>query len=245
MINTAVILAAGMGTRFKGSLADRPKGFIQIDDKTLIEHSIQKLIKAGLEHILIGTGYSNHYYDNLAEQYEQIKCIKNKNYETTGSMFTLLCTKELLQEDFLLLESDLLYDCSGLDILIKDVHRDVILASGLTFSGDEVFIEIDADSNLSDLSKNRDELNQVYGELTGLSKISLQLFQKLIDYCEKNRGFSQKAHYEECLRALGEPIFVKKEEAFLWCEIDNEDHLRRAMEVVYPKIKEREQLCKN
>ena len=233
-----------MGTRFKGLLADRPKGFIQIDDRNLIEHSIQKLIRAGVKHIIIGTGYSNHYYDNLAKQYEYVRCIKNEDYETTGSMFTLSCTRELLEEDFLLLESDLLYDCSGLEILIKDAHRDVILASGLTFSGDEVFIEIDADANLFNLSKNRDELNKVYGELTGLSKISFQLFQKLIDFCEKNKEFSQNAHYEECLQASGEPIFVKKEEAFLWCEIDNEDHLRRAVEVVYPKIKKRERLCK-
>jgi len=45
MIKTAVILAAGMGSRIRKRAGNRPKGFLMIDEKSIIEHSISKLIK--------------------------------------------------------------------------------------------------------------------------------------------------------------------------------------------------------
>lgn len=238
MINTAVILAAGMGRRLNGLFADKPKGFIRIGGKTLIEYSIQKLIRAGIKNIIIGTGFSSSYYEDMEGQYKEIKCIRNEQYETTGSMFTLLRAERNIKDDFLLLESDLLYDYKGLEVLINDRHRDIILASGITSSGDEVFIEVNSDGSLLNLSKNKADIKNVYGELTGLSKISILLFKKLINYGNKNKEYSRTAHYEECLLALGEPIFVKKEDKFLWCEVDTADHLKKAEKIIYPALKE-------
>jgi 2-aminoethylphosphonate-pyruvate transaminase len=48
MIKTAVILAAGMGSRIRKRAGNRPKGFLMIDEKSIIEHSISKLIEAGV-----------------------------------------------------------------------------------------------------------------------------------------------------------------------------------------------------
>ena len=56
MIKTAVILAAGMGSRIRERAGDRPKGFLLSDEKSIIEHSISKLIEAGVKKIFIGTG---------------------------------------------------------------------------------------------------------------------------------------------------------------------------------------------
>jgi len=43
-VTRAVILAAGRGTRLLGELADRPKGFLTLGDKPIVEESIVRTI---------------------------------------------------------------------------------------------------------------------------------------------------------------------------------------------------------
>ena len=51
-IKTAVILAAGMGSRLQDITGGNlPKGFIKVNGKSLIERSIEKLRSLGIEKI--------------------------------------------------------------------------------------------------------------------------------------------------------------------------------------------------
>lgn len=110
MIKTAVILAAGMGTRLGERTKNQPKGFLMLDEKPIVEQSICKLLEMGIEKIVIGTGYLAEAYERLATRYPQITCVRNDEYEKTGSMYTLYNLKDHISDDFLLLESDLIYE---------------------------------------------------------------------------------------------------------------------------------------
>ena len=57
MIRQAVIVAGGLGSRFGDRTKLMPKGFIEIDGVPMVERSVQKLIAAGIEEIIIGTGH--------------------------------------------------------------------------------------------------------------------------------------------------------------------------------------------
>ena len=241
MVKTAVILAAGLGSRLKDRTTDMPKGFINIGGKTLIGQSVSKLIKAGITKIVIGTGHASGYYEKFARNYPGvISCIKNEQYRETGSMFTLFNLRNTIQTDFLLLESDLLYDQFGLEVLLKLTEPDVILASGRTNSNDEVFIEAAPNGNLIQMSKDSSNLKSIYGELVGITKISYPTFQKMCRFAEKEFVNKPKLDYEYALVAVtGETdILVEKVENFVWCEIDDETHLHRAENDIFPKIKE-------
>ena len=61
MINNAIILAAGMGSRIKSISVSKPKSFIEIDGKSLIERSIENLITSGIRKIYIGVGYKKSF----------------------------------------------------------------------------------------------------------------------------------------------------------------------------------------
>jgi 2-aminoethylphosphonate-pyruvate transaminase len=65
-MRTAVILAAGMGIRLGSELTDRPKGFLELGDRPIIEESVQRLSDAGIERIVIVTGYGAEHYEKLA-----------------------------------------------------------------------------------------------------------------------------------------------------------------------------------
>ena len=104
MIKQAVIVAGGLGSRFGNRTKLMPKGFIEIEGVAMVERSVQKLIAAGIEEIIIGTGHCSEYYDELAEKYHVIKTVRNDNYMNTSSMGTLAVCAPLIKGDFILLE---------------------------------------------------------------------------------------------------------------------------------------------
>jgi 2-aminoethylphosphonate-pyruvate transaminase len=239
MVKTAVILAAGMGSRLGERTKHQPKGFLQLGEKPIIEESIQKLLEAGIEEIVIGTGYLAEAYEELAKQYPQITCVRNDKYETTGSLYTLYCLKERVSQDFLLLESDLVYEKKAIKLLINHRCADVILASSLTGANDEVFIETDEQCLLKKMSKNKEELVNPSVALVGISKLSHSTFHAICEYAEKHFQEQMMLDYEAALVGISSqvPLYVYKIHPLAWCEIDNEEHLLQAKRDIYPYIK--------
>lgn len=242
MINTAVILAAGLGSRLKQYTTDMPKGFLIINEETLIDRSIRLLMNQGIDTIVIGTGYLDGFYENLKGRYAGLLTKRNDVFDQTSSFYTLYNMKEMIHDDFLLLESDLLYERRALTHLLSEKTTDIILASGKTGSGDEVYIETDANGMLVNMSKNRNDLNSVQGELVGISKISLQTFHRLMERFESMTEEIKKIDYETALTRLSQtfPIKVDVIPDLAWTEIDTEDHLNRAQTLISPRIKEHE-----
>jgi 2-aminoethylphosphonate-pyruvate transaminase len=52
---------------------------------------------------------------------------------------------------------------------------------------------------------------------------------------EKNRKLDYEYVFVEVSK--DKKIFVRKEEDFVWCEIDDESHYQRALSRIYPKLK--------
>jgi 2-aminoethylphosphonate-pyruvate transaminase len=180
----------------------------------------------------------------LAKKYPAIKTVYNSNYANTGSMGTLeLCAGEVTY-DFFLLESDLIYDGAGLFALANDRRKNLVLASGKTNSGDEVYLQTAKNFILEKVSKNKDALSGIAGELTGISKVSREALQAMCVFAAEKRAELPKMDYEYALAAVSatHPVYVRVIETFAWCEIDDETHLKRAQETVLPHIIENEAL---
>ena len=247
MIRQAVIMAGGLGSRLKEKTSFMPKGFIEIGGVPIIEQSIQKLFFSGIEEIIIGTGHCAEWYERLAKRYPCIKLSYNKNYAETGSMGTLAVCAPFVYGDFLLLESDLIYDIAGLRVLINESHKNIILASGETKSGDEVYLEASEKGFLKKHSKKRSEIQTLSGELTGLTRLTKETLGKMVLYMEDHLSDQPKMEYEAAMSAVSNTeedhkIFIKKIEHYLWREIDDETHLEDAKKNIFPKIEEAEAL---
>ena len=243
MIQQAVIMAGGLGSRLGDRTKEMPKGFLEVGGKPIIVQSIEKLMASGVEEIIIGTGHCSGWYEDLAKKYPCIRLAHNPDYATTGSMATIAACAPLVKGDFLLLESDLLYDSIGLHVLINDPRRDVILSSGKTGSRDEVWLQVDGDGCLAKQSKHADQLDSIYSELVGITKLTKGTLDLMVKYL-KDSG-NPKLEYEAAMQAVsssGHGIHVRKVEYYTWCEIDDENHLKRATEQIYPHIKENEEI---
>jgi len=240
MIRTAVILAAGLGMRLRSEVDDRPKGFLRFGERSIIEESVERLVTAGIQDIVIVTGHGAEHYDRFAaDQDGLVRTVHNSRFSDSGSMYSLYCASDAVNESFLLLESDLIYEQRALTELLIEPAPDAILLSGTTGAGDEVWVET-RDGNLITMSKNRDALKgPVAGELVGISRISTGLFGMMLDLAEC--AFEKSLHYDyetDCLVAAAahRPIRCPVVSDLIWSEIDDPDHLQRAREQVYPSL---------
>lgn len=232
-IETAVILAAGKGTRLRPYTHDIPKGFMHVGDETLVGRSIRVLKKNGIKRVIIGTGHLAEHYEKLAKEH-RLETFRNPDFDTTGSFHTLHFGQDLINSDFLLLESDLLYHSDAIRSLIHSDHKDVILCSGFTQSNDEVFVE-SQDGLLKNLSKNRESLSSVDAELVGIWKISKNLYDVLLNHHDEAEDATTK-DYEVAISNSIHPVNVLRLDNLVWCEIDNEEHLNRAKDKILPKL---------
>ena len=108
-----------------------------------------------------------------------------------------------------------------------------MLASDFTNSGDEVWIEINEKGGLKQLSKEKDDMVSVYGELIGITKLSYSTFQKMSAYAEGKLSIIPNMDYEAALTGIAQKevnLFVHKVRQLAWCEVDDEFHWQRANE---------------
>lgn len=243
-VKLAVILAAGRGTRMGEQGIVKPKGFIQVGSKTIIEESLIRLQRAGIEKVILVTGHKSEFYQQLAKEAgDWVQTVENPVYADSGSFYSLAILDGIIDEDFLLLESDLIYEQRALDTLQNDDRSDIILLSGKTNSGDEIYVETINSNNsmtLKTMSKDRSQLGaKIAGELVGISKISLTLFKNMMDIAKPL--FEKTFHYEyeaEGFVQAGkiQPIYCHCVDDLAWSEIDDLNHLQRAKEVIYPRL---------
>ncbi|MEQ9466221.1 MAG: phosphocholine cytidylyltransferase family protein [Ekhidna sp.] len=234
-IETAVILAAGRGTRLQPYTFDIPKGFMQVGEEKLIERSVRILKENGIKNVIIGTGHLHEHYEKFAKEHG-LTTFLSPDYATTGSFHTLIYGSDLIKGDFLLLESDLLYHSDAVKSLIEAEAKDIILCSGFTQSNDEVYVEMQ-NGKLKNLSKKKENLGSIDAELVGIWKLSLELLEKLkAHHAEAEDGMNKD--YEVAIAQLSDnhKVDVLKLENLAWCEIDNQEHLERAKEKILPKL---------
>jgi choline kinase len=238
-ISTAVILAAGRGTRLAGAGLDVPKGLIEIGDETLVGRSVHQLQQRGISNILLVTGHQSSLYEAFAAAHQGVRCLYNPNYSTRGSLESLCCALHVTTEPFLLLDSDIIYESRGLDALLKDSAENAALITSPTGSGDEFYVWADGAQNIHYFSKSiADKLEAPAGEHVGILKVGVPLQEAMLTSAHGKLRREPLIPYESLLIELLQEHPMKN--AFvsdlLWSEIDNEEMLITARNVVWPGL---------
>jgi len=234
-MKTAIILAAGIGSRFENLLNKIPKGFIEIYGRSLIERSIENLLNNNYEKIRIVTGHGCNFYTEFAKKYKEILPIYNSDYLTSGSGYSLALglSANINIKSFTILESDLLYDEKILK-LISD--ENLIITSPNTKSDDEVYVE-ETNGYMSHLSKNKIDLKNYNQELIGITQIDKKSAKILLETI--NNLKDKKIEYENLYNMISQKNNVNfrlQKTNLKWCEIDNFSHYYRAVNKIYPKL---------
>jgi len=243
-IRTAVILAAGMGIRLKERGRLMPKGCLRLGEESILEESILRLLGVGIQRIVIVTGHLADQFVPLRARYgERVEFVYNPHFGDSGSMYSLYCARHCVDESFLLLDADIVYECRALTSCLEHPSDNVVLLAGLSNTSDECFVETRS-GNLLAISKNRESLGaEVRGEMVGICKISPSLFSLMLDMAEQSFSTTRHLDYEVgwlVSAAADVPISCPVIEDLVWCEIDDETHLARARNEIYPVVQERD-----
>lgn len=229
MIRTAVIMAAGLGSRFGKMTETMPKGFIEVGGQSMVIRSIETLIACGINRIVIGTGYKKEAYEALKTKYPQIECVFSPRFAETNSMYTLYNCREVIgDDDFILLESDIVYSKNAITELLENEHADIMLITPVTKFQDQYYVEYDEHGILTRCSTNKAEID-AKGELVGIHKLSSSFYHKLCVEYEKIITGNPKLGYEYQLLWMSQnisPVYVLNAYDVSWYEIDDEEDLR-------------------
>lgn len=224
-------MAAGLGTRFGKMTETMPKGFVEVGGMSMIERSIETLITCGIERILVGTGYKHKKYDELKNKYPQIETCYSPQYAETNSMYTLWNMRELVgEDDFLLLESDLVFEKRAITSLQNTAWEDVLLTTPVTKFQDQYYVECDANDILTNCSVNKEEVN-AKGEFVGIHKISNRFYKLMCEDYDKKKDEYPKLGYEYELLFMSKnisPVHIVNIPNLLWYEIDDMNDLEYA-----------------
>jgi len=120
-ITTALLLAAGTGSRLQPLTDDSPKCLTEINGVPILERLIACLHEQQFKRLVVVVGYlENSIRRFLGERAGDLTVdyIVNPRYRTTNNLFSLWLARKMIDEPFLLLESDLIFNVSQLDDML-------------------------------------------------------------------------------------------------------------------------------
>ncbi len=232
-------MAAGLGTRFGKQTENIPKGFVEAGGKPMVVRSVETLLDCGMDRIIIGTGYKKEAYEALRERYPRIECVFSPRYAETNSMYTLYNMRETIgTDDFILLESDLVYESKAVTSLLDCEYASAMLITPVTKFQDQYYVQKDADDVLVACSTDGGAI-RADGELVGIHKISNAFFSQMCqDYGMKAEEQPRLGYEYELLHVSRNitPMNVLKVDGLLWYEIDDMADLEYAEKHIIGRI---------
>jgi len=108
----AVIITAGEGTRMRPLTLNRPKTMLPVGGKPILQHNIEALHKAGVSEITMVVGYKKevimNYFGDGSLFGVNIGYVEQK--ERLGTAHAIGKTRDLINDDFVVLNGDILVD---------------------------------------------------------------------------------------------------------------------------------------
>ncbi len=229
-----IILAAGMGKRLKDLTQNNTKCMVKVNGVTLIERMLRQLDALGLARIVIVVGYEGKklmdYVDSLAIS-TPICFVDNPIYDKTNNIYSLALAKEyLLEDDTLLLESDLIFEDSVLKVLMDDPRETLALVDKYESWMDGTCVKLGEDDSIEAFVPGKkfvfEDIPNYY-KTVNIYKFGRHFSQThYVPFLDAySRALGNNEYYEQVLRVitmLDDPeIKAKKLDGESWYEIDD------------------------
>lgn len=142
-IDNAVILAAGMSTRFVPLNFEIPKGLLPIKGETLIERQIRQLHEKGITEVYVVVGYMKERFEFLKDKYN-VQLIETDNYAERNNHASVYAAKNVLKNT-IITSSDLYFSKNVFQTYAYDSYYCTTFIPGKTA---ERGIETDSDDKI-------------------------------------------------------------------------------------------------
>ena len=114
-ITTALLLAAGTGSRLLPLTTKSPKCLTMVNETSILERLIKSLNMQGFKRLVVVTGHLQDCIKSFLKDRAgnlTIEYVFSPLYKTTNNIYSLWMARKIINEPFLLIESDLVFDPS-------------------------------------------------------------------------------------------------------------------------------------
>lgn len=129
-VDNAVIMAAGVSSRFAPLSFERPKALTEVMGEVLIERQIKQLRAAGIDDIYIITGYKAEQFDYLKEKFD-VYLIKNNEFLTRNNHSSIFAAKGVIRNSYIC-SADNYFTENPFEKYVEESYYAALYASGDT-----------------------------------------------------------------------------------------------------------------
>ena len=232
-----------MGRRLGEYTKDNTKCMVPVNGVRLIDRVLGQLSKLQLQRVIIVIGYKGkELREYVTLQYGQqltancqLLFAENLIYDKTNNIYSLsLVKQQMMEDDTLLIESDLIFNDRLLDMIIDNPCPNLALVAKYEAWMDGTMVRLDDDLNIVNfISKDAFDYNEVdsYYKTVNIYKLSRQFSQqKYVPFLDAyTKAVGNNEYYENVLRIISLinnhdmkalPIGGEK-----WYEIDDKQDL--------------------
>ncbi len=174
---TAIILAAGQGTRLRPLTDNIPKCMVEVAGKPLFERQLETLKKCGIDNIVVATGYKEEVIPG-----DGVTKVYNKDYAATNMIASLFCAEEHIKGNLIISYGDIIYSENVLNSLMEN-ENDIVIASDEDWHpywesrcedplDDAESFEKGEGDKVRSLGKKANSIEEIEGQFIGLIKLS-------------------------------------------------------------------------
>lgn len=230
----AIILAAGMGKRLGEYTQDNTKCMLEVNGVRLIDRALSSFYDAGVSRIILVVGYKGqNVKDYVGTDYKgtPIIYVDNPIYDKTNNIYSLyLASNYMVEEDTLLLESDLIYSPSVIKKILEDDFPNIALVDKYESWMDGTVVTIDEESHITRfIDKDHFKFDEIkdYYKTVNIYKFSKEFSTKyyvpfLAAY---STALGNNEYYEQVLRVIlhlhDAPLKALPLSGEPWYEIDD------------------------
>jgi len=239
MKTKAVILAAGRGTRLLPLTKDIPKTLLKVKGKPILDYILDRLAELEINEIILAVG---HFEDKLKKHVGDnhkgipVKYIFNPIYDQTNSTYSLWLAKDVVGDDFLVINADTICTKDVLKYMIESKH-DICMAIDDTLTGElpEEAMKVTIINGLIKDASKQIPAERTHGDAIGIYKFRGKGVEVL--YKELNRLVDEKILdqlFTFAVKRLMQSfnVYPVSTKGLAWIEVDDHTDLKNAEKVV-------------
>ncbi|NOY16344.1 MAG: phosphocholine cytidylyltransferase family protein [Gammaproteobacteria bacterium] len=233
-VTTALLLAAGTGSRLQPLTLDAPKCLTEVGGIPILERLVNNLRAQGFKRLVVVIGHLGDRIQEFLQQHAadmQVDYVINPDYRTTNNIYSLWLARQQIREPFLLVESDLVFEEGMLDDMLQ---ADRMAVSSMLPWMNGTAVELGSQGQVTAFCKGGD----IHGDArqyktVNIYSISLDSWNRIEERLSRYVSAGRLGEYYEAVFAemvadgtlSFDTVFF---DADLWYEIDTRADLREA-----------------
>jgi choline kinase len=239
-----MVLAAGAGRRLESLTEDLPKTLLPVDgDRTILDIALGNLGRAGLEEVVVVTGYAAERIAERGPALEErhgvrLELVFNPKAEEWNNAYSLWCAREHFARGVLLCNGDTVHPPEVEQRLLAGRgHAELVLAldDAKPLGEEEMKVLLTDEGLLRGINKAHDPA-EAAGEYIGLTLIEPAAADGLTEALEATWERDPGLYYEDGFQEYadrGGRVGVASVGGLEWVEVDDQADLDKARGVAW------------